>query len=193
MKTKIHWVVCGLGVGEHFEYWGFDKDKIIEKDWGESLPIADGFTLHTATARHFSGRGLARNNTLWMSYVLKTNDYKIYLGGDSGYDSHFEELGSKFNGFDLAILDNGLYNQAWKELHMVPREVLQARSDLRATKVLPVHSSKFKLANHPWDESLIQISELDSTSVITPMIGELVNLKDENQVFSHWWKSGDSK
>lgn len=192
LKTKIRWVVCGLGVGEHFEYWGFDPDIIIEKDWNESLSIDDGFTLHTATARHFSGRGITRNNTLWMSYILQTNDYKIYLGGDSGYESHFEELGNKFNGFDLAILDNGQYNQAWKELHMVPREVLQARSDLRATIVLPVHSSKFKLAYHPWDESLIQISELDSTSVITPMIGELVNLRDENQTYSQWWKSGDS-
>jgi len=189
LKPKVRQVVCGLGVGEHFEYWGFDPETIIEKDWNESLPIADGFTLHTATARHFSGRGLRRNNTLWMSYILQTNDYKIYLGGDSGYDTHFEELGRKFNGLDLAILDNGQYNQAWKELHMVPQEVLQAASDLGATKILPVHSSKFKLANHPWDESLIQISELNNTSLITPMIGELVNLRDEKQLYRQWWKN----
>lgn len=192
LKTKIRSIVCGLGVGQHFEYWGFDQQSIIEKDWNESVEIADGFILHTATARHFSGRSLTRNNTLWMSYVLQTNDYKMYLGGDSGYDTHFEEIGKKFNGFDLAILDNGQYNLAWKELHMFPHEVLQAAIDLHAKRVFPVHSSKFALANHAWNEPLRTITECNEKNfhcpIITPKIGEVVNLNDGHQVFTQWWK-----
>ena len=32
LKPKIKKVITGLGVGEHLEYWGFDKNKVVEKD-----------------------------------------------------------------------------------------------------------------------------------------------------------------
>jgi hypothetical protein len=97
LKPKIKQVVCGLGVGSHFEYWKFDTSIIIEKDWDEELIIDKDFTLHTASARHFSGRSLTRNNTLWLSFILQMADYKMYLGGDSGYDRHFAGIGEKFS------------------------------------------------------------------------------------------------
>jgi hypothetical protein len=57
--------------------------------------------------------------------------------------------------------------------------------------VLPVHSSKFALASHAWDEPLTKIIEnnkKENLAIITPMIGEQVNLKDNAQQFTHWWK-----
>lgn len=191
LKSKVKTVICGLGVGSHFEHWGFDMRIVIEKDWNESIETTDSIAIHTATARHFSGRGFTRNNTLWLSFILQTPDMKIYLGGDSGYDTHFAEIGEKFGGFDLVILDNGQYNVAWQAIHMLPEEVLKATHDLKAKRLLPVHSSKFKLAQHPWDEPLIKITELNKTMnipLVTPMIGELVNLNNEKQVFTQWWK-----
>ncbi|MFY8046569.1 MAG: MBL fold metallo-hydrolase, partial [Chitinophagaceae bacterium] len=59
LKPKVRNVICGLGVGEHFEYWGYEPSKIIEKDWHEVVSIADDFMIHTAPARHGSGRKLA--------------------------------------------------------------------------------------------------------------------------------------
>lgn len=192
LKGKVKNVVCGLGVGEHFEYWGFKPQQVIEKDWNESLIVSDRIMLHTAPARHFSGRGLSRNNTLWLSFVLQANDLKLYLGGDSGYDTHFADLGKKFGEFDLAVLDNGQYNLAWQAIHMLPEEGLQAAKDLKAKRLLPVHSSKFKLGNHPWDEPLNTITAKNAENfhcpIITPKIGELVDLNNSNQVFSYWWK-----
>lgn len=190
LKPKIKYIVCGLGVGSHFEHWKFDSSKIIEKDWNEKVIIADDFTLHTATARHFSGRGFTRNNTLWLSFVLEAPSFKLYLGGDSGYDAHFAEIGEKYGGFDLAILENGQYNKAWHEIHLLPEEVLKATQDLKAKRLFPVHSSKFKLAFHPWNEPLVKITELNKTfdiPLITPIIGELVNLNNINQQFKQWW------
>ena len=32
LKDKVKNVICGLGVGSHFEYWGYDSSRIIEKD-----------------------------------------------------------------------------------------------------------------------------------------------------------------
>lgn len=190
LKNKVKRVVCGLGVGSHFEYWGFDPKSIIEKNWNESIMSDDGITIHTAPARHFSGRVFTRNNTLWLSYILQIPDFKIYIGGDSGYDTHFAEIGEKFDGFDLAILDNGQYNLAWQAIHMLPEEVLKATKDLKAKRLFPVHSSKFVLAFHPWDEPLVKITELNkifNIPLVTPMIGQQVNLKDEMQPFEPWW------
>ncbi|WP_240485968.1 MBL fold metallo-hydrolase [Anditalea andensis] len=192
LKPKIKQVICGLGVGAHFEYWKFDVSKIIEKDWNETVVINDDITLHTASARHFSGRGLKRKNTLWLSFILQTNALKLYLGGDSGYDTHFAELGEKFGSFDLAVLDNGQYNIAWKELHMTPEEALTAAKDLKTKRLFPVHTSKFKLASHPWDEPMKNIAKLNEISgripLVTPMIGEVVDLDDIDQTFGQWWE-----
>ena len=40
LKGRIGKVVCPLGVGEHFEHWGFDKSRIIELDWKESATLS---------------------------------------------------------------------------------------------------------------------------------------------------------
>ena len=191
LKGKVKTVITGLGVGSHFEHWGFDSSMIVEKDWNESFKADQGITIHTAPARHFSGRGFTRNNTLWLSFILETPDFKIYLGGDSGYDTHFAEIGKKFGEFDLAILDNGQYNLAWQAIHMLPEEGLKAAGDLKAKRLFPVHSSKFVLAQHPWDEPLINITELNKKigiPLVTPMIGEPVYLNDEKQAFKQWWR-----
>ena len=191
LKSKVKKVICGLGVGAHFEHWGFDANKIIEKDWNQQIDLSDGFTVFTTTARHFSGRGFKRNQSLWLSFVLKTPTQQIFIGGDSGYDTHFSEIGKKYGVFDLVILENGQYDKSWKYIHMMPNEVLQAAKDLNAKCLFPVHSSKFILANHPWDEPLEKITtlnEVQKVKLITPMIGEKVDLKDSLQIFTKWWK-----
>ena len=35
LKDRIGKVVCPLGVGEHFELWGFAPERIVELDWDE--------------------------------------------------------------------------------------------------------------------------------------------------------------
>ncbi|HYW95077.1 MAG TPA: MBL fold metallo-hydrolase, partial [Bacteroidales bacterium] len=93
-KAKIQHVVCGLGVGQHFEYWGFDPSVITELDWYEGMTPAPGWRLTATPARHFSGRGLKRNKTLWVSYALQSPGYNLFLGGDGGYDTHFSDIGA---------------------------------------------------------------------------------------------------
>lgn len=192
LKNKVATVICGLGVGAHFEYWGYTADKIIESDWNNTISLDAGIKIHTTPARHFSGRGFTRNNTLWMSYVLQTPKTKIYIGGDSGYDTHFAEIGDQHGPIDLAILENGQYNLAWEAIHMLPEQVIQAAQDLRAKRLFPVHSSKFTLSMHAWDEPLIKVAaeaKLHNLSLVTPMIGEMINLSDTDHVFTEWWKA----
>ena len=39
LKDRVGKVICGLGVGEHFEYWGYDKDRLVELDWYEDAVL----------------------------------------------------------------------------------------------------------------------------------------------------------
>jgi len=191
LKPKIKHIITSLGVGSHFERWGFEMERVREMDWDQEVKMGDGLKVHATTSRHFAGRGLQRNNTLWASFVLVSSNYKIFIGGDSGYGKHFAEIGEKHGPFDLAILENGQYNKAWKYIHMMPDEVLKAAKDLNAKRLFPVHSGKFALANHAWNEPLKKITELnanESVPLLTPMIGEKVDLKDEKQQFEKWWE-----
>lgn len=190
LKSKVGKVICGLGVGEHLEHWGYESNRMVEGDWGDRILLDSGFTAFVETARHFSGRGIATNKTLWASFVLQTPTMKIYIGGDSGYDSHYAAIGQKHGFVDLAILDNGQYDEAWKYIHHLPGDVLKAAQDLKAKRVLPVHSSKFVLGSHDWDEPLAKITALNKAynmALATPMIGEVVHLKDLEQKFTTWW------
>ncbi len=190
-KPKIRKVICGLGVGENFERWGFDVP-VLEMDWYERIDPDPGFSVFSVPARHFSGRGLRRNQTLWSSFLFQSPGMKIYIGGDSGYDKHFAEAGTKFGPIDLAILENGQYNRNWRYIHLLPDELLKAFKDLDAKRLFTVHNSKFALGNHPWDEPLKMANKGSRESgidLLTPVIGEKVNLKDSTQKFSEWWQT----
>ncbi|MBC7865426.1 MAG: MBL fold metallo-hydrolase [Bacteroidia bacterium] len=194
LQPKIKQVICALGTGEHLEFWGYNTKQIIEKNWNEQVVLDTEFTVHTVPARHFSGRGLKRNKALWTSFVLQTPTLKIFIGGDSGYDKHFAEAGNTFGEFDLAILENGQYDKSWKYIHLMPDEITKAAKDLKAKKLFAVHNSKFALGNHAWDEPLIKVAancKAENIPLLTPKIGEQVNLKDQDQVFTEWWKNID--
>lgn len=190
LKPKAKKIITGLGTAEHLEKWGFDMSLVEERDWNETIDLSDGFVVHTTPARHFSGRGFTRNKSLWMSFVLQTPTMKLFLGGDSGYDTFFKDIGDKYGPFDLAILECGQYNENWKYIHMLPEEVVQAGLELRAKKVIPVHWGKFALGLHDWDEPITRVTaeaKKQSMTLVTPIIGEKVNL-NEDRIFPEWWK-----
>ncbi len=192
IKDRTGKVICPLGVGEHLEYWGFGKDRIIELDWNENSVLDTAFTIHCLPSRHFSGRGLSPNKTLWASFMLQTPLRNIYLSGDGGYDTHFADIGKQFPDIDLAIMENGQYNENWKFIHLLPEDLVKAINDLHPKKVLTVHNSKYALGKHSWHEPLDNISkaaERDSINLLVPMIGEPVYLNDTTQIFKKWWKN----
>lgn len=191
LKSKTGKVIMGLGVGAHFEKWGFDASQLIEMDWFDEYDLSDGVRVSCAPTRHFSGRGIKAKQSLWSSFVWQSKSKKIFIGGDGGYGTHFTKIGEKYGPFDLAILENGQYNYAWKYIHMTPEEVLLASKDLGAKRVFPVHSGKFALANHAWNEPLVRVaaaSENSSIPILTPKIGEIVYLNDLSQQFEKWWE-----
>lgn len=189
LKSKVRSVFCSLGVSSHLKHWGMDGNIITEMDWWQSADLDNEMTLTAAPARHFSGRGIKRGQTLWSSFILKTNKHNLYLGGDSGYDGHFKEIGNKYGPFDMAILESGQYNTMWPLIHMMPEETVQAAVDLGAKILLPVHWGKFRLGMHPWNEPVKRViakAEELKVQVATPKIGELYNINSIPKP-QFWW------
>ena len=190
LKPKIKNIVVPLGVGEYFEQWGFDLDRLHEEDWDSTVEL-DGLRIHILPSQHFSGRFLTTNPTLWCAFAFETPSKKIFVSGDGGYGSHFKAIGQKFGGFDLALMENGQYNIRWHAIHMLPNETAQAAVDLGARQVITSHNGKFALAMHPWQEPLEAMTELSrdkNYERLTPMIGEKVLIGRSDQKFDHWWQ-----
>ncbi len=188
-KLKFGKVITGLGVGAHFQRWGFSPDQIIELDWNQTSKLELGFVITATPGRHFSGRGFKRNQSIWSSFVLQTPSKKIFIGGDSGYDTHFAAIGAEHGPFDLALLECGQYNKSWKYIHMMPEQTVQAAINLKAKILMPVHWAKFALALHPWDESIIRVTREAhrlNLPIIHPMIGEVVDLNNIEEQ-KEWW------
>lgn len=182
-------IVTSLGVGAHLERWGIASQKIKELCWHDEIEVLNGLKLTALPARHFTGRKFKRNQTLWSAFALKSGDAKLFIGGDSGYDTHFKEIGLKHGPFDLAILECGQYNEYWPFIHMFPEQTVQAAIDLKADVLMPVHWGKFSLAMHPWDEPIKRVSEAaedKSVEITTPMLGETVKLKTTYPKVK-WW------
>ncbi len=187
IKDRVSNVICPLGVGEHLELWGFTD--LYELDWNDVANPTDAVKFTALPSRHFSGRFLKRNTTLWASYILETPSGVIFIGGDGGYGTHFATIAELFPEIDLAILENGQYDKDWKYIHTMPSEQEKIIRTLCPSKVLSVHNSKFKLANHPWDEPLKTMDSITATdhsfTLLRPKIGEIFQLSDTNQTSTY--------
>lgn len=191
LKHKVRRWICSLGTAAHLEYWGVPAERITELDWWEDAPLGEGFTVTATPGRHFSGR-VKRAQTLWASFVLETPSHRYFIGGDSGFDAHFVEIGRRFGSFDLAILECGQYHDYWKHIHMMPEETALAAEQLGAKVLLPVHWGKFNLALHPWDESIERVLRAAAGrpyQVLTPVIGETVELNGGRVYDRAWWRA----
>jgi L-ascorbate metabolism protein UlaG (beta-lactamase superfamily) len=121
----------------------------------------------------------------------------LYLGGDSGYEQHFREIGERFGPFELAVLECGQYGKNWPFIHMMPEQTVQAALDLRAAALMPVHWGKFTLALHPWDEPARRVVAAfakasaaeggEGLRLAMPMIGQPVKVGGPYPA-DKWWE-----
>lgn len=178
-----------LGVKAHLQRWGVAAEKITELDWHESANT-DGVTLTFVPTRHFSGRSFNdRATTLWGGWAIKSPELNILFGADSGYGTQFAEIGKRYGGFDLVMLDSGAFNENWAQIHMLPEQLPQAAQDLNAKTVLPIHWAKFDLAYHTWKtpiERFLSNAEGQPYQVATPKLGEVFGL--DKLPSEKWWE-----
>jgi L-ascorbate metabolism protein UlaG (beta-lactamase superfamily) len=198
--------VVPLGVGAHLRKWRVPENRIIELDWHESHQIGE-LTLVCTPARHFSGRLLTRNTTLWASWVIIGPRHRAFFGGDTGYTKSFAEIGMDHGPFDLSLLPVGAYHPAWPDIHMNPEEAVRAHLDIAEAGsglLLPIHWATFRLALHPWAEPierLLAAADPAGVEVVVPRPGERVDPTDlskpapgshssreRSSAFDPWWQ-----
>lgn len=194
LRGKVGHVIAGLGVGAHFEAWGYDKAMILEADWYDSPVISDDLNIVVTPARHFSGRTLDRDKSLWVGFVIRSGQRSLFFSGDSGYATHFAVIGERYGPFDWAALDMGQYDARWANVHMTPEQAAQAAQDLHTAVLTPAHVGRFSLAPHDWDAPLRQIvaaSNGRGYALWTPTIGSPMYLDRRHQSFVRWWEDID--
>ncbi|MBQ3999198.1 MAG: MBL fold metallo-hydrolase [Paludibacteraceae bacterium] len=187
LRPKVKHVVCPLGVAEYLEYWHYDKSIITELDWYDHTAQADRKNCQMSNVqcqitclptRHFSNRLLgARNQTLWAAFMVEDAGRKVYVGGDGGYDGRFKRVREQFGQVDLALLENGQYNNDWPLIHSTPEGLEHAIMDLQAKAVFTVHHDKFALAKHPWSEPdsvARSIAERNAIHLLDQPIGTVI-------------------
>ncbi|MDR1349609.1 MAG: MBL fold metallo-hydrolase [Zoogloeaceae bacterium] len=170
--------IVPYGVAAHLKKWGVPAERIREVGWGESI-TEGALTIAAERTIHYSGRTFGRRNTtLWTSYALKGERFRIFISGDSGYGEHFKDIGAAHGPFDLAFIEIDGWNPGWPKTHMFPQEVIQSYHDIGARAMIPVHWGVFDLARHPWDESIKLVRDLaredGKVKLLTPRMGERV-------------------
>jgi L-ascorbate metabolism protein UlaG (beta-lactamase superfamily) len=191
IRNKVKQFIVPLGVGSHLEKWGVSPDDIKEYDWWDELEY-EGFHLACTPAQHFSGRSLTdRDATLWCSWVIESENTKIFFSGDSGYGPHFKEIGQKFGPFDLTLMECGQYNEHWSKIHMMPEETVQAQLDVKGKLMIPIHWGAFTLSMHDWNDPIKRVTiaaKEKNVTISTPQIGETVLIGSEQYPSSVWWR-----
>ncbi|GAA1820023.1 MBL fold metallo-hydrolase [Planosporangium flavigriseum] len=189
-RTQSAPFLVPLGVGAHLERWGVPQARIIELDWDETADVA-GLRLTSTAARHFSGRGLTRNNTLWTSWVVAGPTRRVFYSGDSGYFDGYAAVGAAHGPFDVALIQIGAYGDAWPDIHMTPEEGVTAHLDVRADLLIPLHWGTFNLAFHDWSEPADRVwqeAKARGVRLAVPRPGERVDVDDPPPV-DGWWQA----
>lgn len=130
---------------------------------------------------------------LWCSWSIQSLNRKLFIGGDSGYFDGFKQIGEELGPFDITLLEIGAYDEMWKQIHMTPEEAVQQHQNLGGSVMVPLHWATFDLGLHPWYEPIEQTltaAKGTDVQIITPIIGEQVNIKRLPKV-NPWWRNVD--
>ncbi|WP_158706866.1 MBL fold metallo-hydrolase [Candidatus Phycorickettsia trachydisci] len=155
------------------------NSKTESLNWYNSIAFAD-FKIHLIPSQHWSSRTpFDINKALWGGFIIESSKTQICFIGDTGYDKKmFEEIGHRFNNISFAILPIGCYEPRWfmEDVHMNPREALQAFLDMKAKFIIPSHFGIFQLADDGYNQALEDYEQ---------------SLKDLNINSSHLLKPGE--
>lgn len=191
IDKKVQKYIVPLGVEAYLKGWGIKNEKIVALNWWEGEQV-DEVTFVSIPSQHFSMRNpLKRDVTLWCGFVIKDRENTLYFTGDTGYSNTFKEVYNKFGSIDLLMADTGQYNKAWQSVHMNPYEALQAAKDVDAKYFMPIHWGTFVLSNHNWyDPAEVTTKQKDEygVNVVTPRIGDIVDIKDIGEYTNKWWQ-----
>lgn len=178
-------IYCGLNHVSLIRKFNINN-VIVEAAWYQEFPInlSDKIEFYFMPALHWYKRTLKdRNIRLWGSFVIRTQNHSIYFMGDSGYSTHFKEIGTLFGGFEYCIMGIGAYTPAYimQGSHTNPEEAVQGFHDLNGKNFVPMHYGTYDVADEPIGEPIERIYKLNNSNkidgkLVAPKIGEIIYL-----------------
>jgi len=155
--------IVPLGIERWLEGVGIGNTRAL--DWWDSVQVGQ-VTVHLTPVQHWSRRTLTdANRTLWGGFVVEGQSRgkarRVFFSGDTGYsERHFTEIGSRFGGFDLALLPIGAYEPRWfmRAQHVNPEEAVQIHRDLGARLSVGIHWGTFPLTDEPLDQAATDLA-----------------------------------
>ncbi|MFH1644466.1 MAG: MBL fold metallo-hydrolase [bacterium] len=143
-------------------------EKVMEFKWDNKKTFflndfnSDEISFHFLPAFHWSTRGLFDMNTsLWGSWMIEFNGYKIYFAGDSAYDNHFKRIGEKFKKIDVVLMPIGPNEPEEMVIHshVSSEQAGQAFLDLNAHSFIPMHWGTFRIAFDHFDDPIKRLKK----------------------------------
>jgi L-ascorbate metabolism protein UlaG (beta-lactamase superfamily) len=197
LKTRQVPFLVPLGVGAHLEYWGIPLGLIHELDWWQDAVVA-GLRFVATPARHFSGRGLGADQTLWSGWALIGAKRRVYYSGDTAMFEGFAQIGERLGPFDAALIEVGAYDALWADVHLGPEQAIRAHEAVRGGLFFPVHWGTFDLALHSWVEPVertLAAARSSGVQVVTPKPGQSIDVASPPSPERWWpelpWKTAD--
>ncbi len=132
---------------------GYDDTMHVEtRDWGESVDLGDGLSVHLTPANHWSARGLNdRRMALWCAFAILSPQGFHYHVGDTGLGDGtiFRDVRAQFGPPRLATLPIGAYEPRWfmRPQHVDPHEAVEIAGLLGAAQALGHHWGTFQLTD----------------------------------------------
>lgn len=190
-NTNTHYIVP-LGMSVLLQKWGVPSNRIHELDWWQSITL-NGIKYTATPCRHDSSRGIGdKNKILWMGLIIEhpkgAGVERIYYTGDTAFGNHFAKIAEKVGNVDIAFVENGQYDERWRDNHMMPFETAQVPKILGAKYFIPVHWGAYAMALHPWDdpvEKSVPLVKNEGITPITPLQGQVFDVTTPTD---NWWE-----
>lgn len=145
-ETHRPMIVTPLANGAILKRAGISN--VTELDWWQS--VSHGVEITAVPAQHFSARALSdRNACLWGGFVISGIAGHAYFAGDTGWGTHFDEIGRRYQPLRLAMLPIGAYLPRWfmHPAHISPVEAVDAHFALGAETSVAMHFGTFALGD----------------------------------------------
>lgn len=131
----------------------FAKEQEIQAaGWYQQYITDKNIQIYYVPSRHWGRRYWSDTNChLWGGFVIRGGGKTIYFGGDSGYGSHFGDIGKVFPSIDYFIGGIGAYKPEFfmGQSHTSPADAVQAFEDTQAKWMIPMHYGTFNLSDEP--------------------------------------------
>lgn len=153
------------------------SNKIQAAGWYQQYKTDKALKVFYVPSRHWGRRFLNDTNVrLWGGYVIQGAGKTIYFSGDSGYGSHFEDIGKVFPVIDYSIIGVGAYKPEFfmSQSHVSPTNAVKAFHDMHGKVLIPMHYGTFDLSDEPLGDPLRVLKKLEEQDAIK---GDLKALK----------------